>query len=105
MAEHPLMSERQTMLGGELYDPFDPDLVAGRERARGPCQALNATRESQHDERRAILRDLFGAGGDSVWMQPPFPGVHIGSRTSSAPGASSRAMFRMESSRRGTRAV
>jgi maltose O-acetyltransferase len=60
------------MLAGELYDPLDPELVALRERARDSCQALNATREQQHEERRRILRDLFGKGGDSVWMQPPF---------------------------------
>jgi maltose O-acetyltransferase len=66
------MTEREKMLAGKLYDPFDPELVAARERARDLCQALNATRESEQDERRGILRDLFGAGGDSVWMQPPF---------------------------------
>ncbi|HEU4588374.1 MAG TPA: maltose acetyltransferase domain-containing protein [Gemmatimonadales bacterium] len=26
--------EREKMLAGELYDPLDPELVAGRERAR-----------------------------------------------------------------------
>ena len=67
-----MKSERQKMLGGELYDPLDPELVAGRERARDLCQALNATREGQQEERRRILRDLVGAGGESVWMQPPF---------------------------------
>jgi maltose O-acetyltransferase len=66
------MTEREKMLAGELYDPFDPELVAARERARDRCQTLNATRESQQQERRRILSDLFGKGGDSVWMQPPF---------------------------------
>jgi maltose O-acetyltransferase len=65
-------SERQKMLAGEMYDPFDPDLVAGRERARDLCQSLNATREGDHDARRQILQQLFGRGGDTVWMQPPF---------------------------------
>ena len=60
------------MLAGELYDPLDAELVAGRERARDLCQALNATREAQQEERRRILVTLFGRGGDSVWMQPPF---------------------------------
>jgi maltose O-acetyltransferase len=46
--------------------------VAARTRARDLCAALNATRDRDEDERRRILRDLFGAGGDSVWMQPPF---------------------------------
>ena len=65
-------TERSKMLAGELYDPLDPALIAARTRARDLCQILNATREVQADERRRILRDLFGAGGDSVWMQPPF---------------------------------
>lgn len=65
-------SEREKMLAGALYDPLDPELVAGRERARDLCQALNATREGEGDARRAILRELFGRGGDTVWMQPPF---------------------------------
>ncbi len=60
------------MLAGELYDPLDPELVAGRERARDLCQALNASRETEANARRAILRELFGRGGDTVWMQPPF---------------------------------
>lgn len=65
-------SELQKMLAGELYDPMDPELVAARIRARELCQALNVTREAEHDERRRILLELFAAGGDTVWMQPPF---------------------------------
>jgi maltose O-acetyltransferase len=60
------------MLAGELYDPLDAELVAARDRARDLCQALNATREAQKKERRELLRELFGSGGGSVWMQPPF---------------------------------
>jgi maltose O-acetyltransferase len=67
-----MKTERQKMLAGELYDPMDPELSAARARARDLCQALNATREAEQDERRGILGELFGAGGDSVWMQPPF---------------------------------
>jgi maltose O-acetyltransferase len=67
-----MSSERQKMLAGEPYNPLDPDLTAARARARDLCQDLNATREAQHDERRQILRELFGRGGDTVWMQPPF---------------------------------
>jgi len=66
------MSEREKMLAGELYDPLDAELVLARERARDLCQALNATREGEQEARRRILRQLLPAGGDSVWMQPPF---------------------------------
>jgi maltose O-acetyltransferase len=67
-----MRTERDKMLAGEMYDPFDPELVVGRRRARDLCQALNATRDADEQGRRRILVDLFGAGGDSVWMQPPF---------------------------------
>jgi maltose O-acetyltransferase len=67
-----MASVREKMVAGELYDPLDPELVVLRERARDLCQELNATREGQRDQRRRILGELFGAGGDTVWMQPPF---------------------------------
>ena len=67
-----MRSERLKMLAGEPYDPMDPELVAARERARDLCRALNATPEADRDRRRGILVELFGGGGDSVWMQPPF---------------------------------
>ncbi|MCI0461742.1 MAG: sugar O-acetyltransferase [Gemmataceae bacterium] len=67
-----MRSEREKMLAGELYDPLDAELVRARNRARDLCQDLNATREDQQDERRRILRELFGSGGADVWMQPPF---------------------------------
>lgn len=80
-----MRTERQKMLDGELYDPFDPELVAAREHARTLCQALNITKEAEQRERRRILLDLFGDGGDSVWMQPPFHcdygcNIHLGAR-------------------------
>jgi maltose O-acetyltransferase len=65
-------SEREKMLAGELYDALDPELVAARARARDLCQALNATREGDAAGRRGVLRALFAAGGETVWMQPPF---------------------------------
>jgi maltose O-acetyltransferase len=78
-------TEREKMLAGERYDPLDPDLVAGRIRARDLCQALNASAEVDTSRRRQLLTSLFGAGGDTVWMQPPFycdygENIHLGER-------------------------
>ncbi len=67
-----MRSEREKMLAGELYNALDPELVTARNRARDLCQALNRSREEDVEERRRILQDLFGTGGDTVWMQPPF---------------------------------
>src|SRR5579875_2894662 len=67
-----MRTEQDKMLAGELYDALDPELIRNRDRARDLCQALNTTRESEHEIRRKILLQLFAKGGDTVWMQPPF---------------------------------
>jgi maltose O-acetyltransferase len=67
-----MRTERDKMLAGELYDALDPDLLRDRDRARDLCQILNASRESDREIRRQLLIQLFGKGGDTVWMQPPF---------------------------------
>src|SRR5437764_11343127 len=82
---HAMRTELEKMLAGELYDPLDPELVRARNRARDLCQDLNATREADQDARRRILCELFGSGGESVWMQPPFfcdygSNIHLGER-------------------------
>lgn len=80
-----MKTQRQKMLAGDLYDPLDPELIAARAKARDLCQALNNTREAEQEERRRFLNELFGAGGDTVWMQPPFycdygANIHLGER-------------------------
>jgi maltose O-acetyltransferase len=67
-----MATEREKMLAGELYDALDPELVALRGRARDLCHELNASSESEIERRRAILVELLGEGGDSLWLQPPF---------------------------------
>ncbi|MBS9405708.1 sugar O-acetyltransferase [Halomonas sp. TRM85114] len=66
-----MATEWEKMLSGALYDPLAPALVRAHKRASDLCQDLNVTREGE-EERRRILRQLFGRGGDTVWMQPPF---------------------------------
>ena len=65
-------TERELMLAGELYDPFDPELVAARVRARDLCQALNASAKPSRTSAARILRDSSGRRRGRVWMQPPF---------------------------------
>src|SRR5690625_1071930 len=65
-------SEWQKMVSGELYDPADEELAQARRRARGLLRELNALKDEQEDERRGILASLFGKGGESARVQPPF---------------------------------
>jgi maltose O-acetyltransferase len=79
------MTEREKMLAGELYDPLDEELVAARTRARNLCWELNATHDDDKERRRRILQELFGFGGETAWVQPPFfcdygKNIHLGQR-------------------------
>lgn len=56
------------MIAGDLYDAMDAELVAARDRTRKLCWQLNA----QPTPERTLLTELFGKGGDSVWLHPPF---------------------------------
>lgn len=80
-----MSTERERMLGGELYDPLDPGLAAARRRARDLCRALNGTHDAEEHERRRILEALLGAGGGDAWIEPPFycdygSNIHLGQR-------------------------
>src|SRR5580698_6815500 len=65
-------TEREKMFAGEMYNALDPGLVRARDRARDLCQTLNATHEADRQLRRELLLKIFGKGGDTVWLQPPF---------------------------------
>ncbi|MGV3721243.1 MAG: sugar O-acetyltransferase [Actinomycetota bacterium] len=67
-----MRTERAKMLAGELYDALDPELVRARNTARKLCQELNASLEENESIRRRILSELFGSGGETAWLQPPF---------------------------------
>jgi maltose O-acetyltransferase len=78
-----MATEREKMLAGELYDPLDPDLVAARRWAHDLCYEFNASRDADETDRRRILMELLGAGGDNVSIQPPFfcdygQNIHLG---------------------------
>jgi maltose O-acetyltransferase len=67
-----MRSQKEKMLGGELYDPLDPQLSAERRRARLLSKALNETSDDQQEERARLIKDLIPASGVGVWIEPPF---------------------------------
>lgn len=60
------------MLSGALYDASDPELVAGRKRARRLARLYNATTEEEPEERERLLREMFGRLGARPDVEPPF---------------------------------
>ena len=67
-----MISQKERMMGGELYDPLDPQLAAERRRARLVFKALNDTSDDQQDERARLIKELIPAAGAGVWIEPPF---------------------------------
>lgn len=66
------MTEKEKMLAGALYDAFDPELVAERRHAQRLLARYNATGADQGQTRASLLRELLGAAGDGVDIQPRF---------------------------------
>jgi len=67
-----MVTEKEKMLAGEMYDATDPQLILERRRARDLCKSLNETHDSEQELRDSIARELFGRAGDGIWIEPPF---------------------------------
>jgi len=67
-----MVTEKEKMLAGEMYDATDPQLTAERRRARDLCRSLNESHDNEQELRNRIIRELFGSAGDAVWIEPPF---------------------------------
>ncbi|KNB70700.1 sugar O-acetyltransferase [Brevibacillus reuszeri] len=66
------ITEKEKMIGGELYFASDPDLVADRENARRLVRLFNQSLEAEYSLRTKLLRELFGRVGSSITIEPPF---------------------------------
>lgn len=67
-----MKTEKEKMLAGELYSAADPELRKEFFRAKKLTREYNASAEEQPRERLRILRELFGACGEKIYVEPPF---------------------------------
>jgi maltose O-acetyltransferase len=67
-----MKSEKQKMLEGELYEPWDEELMKERERARYLVRQFNSTTETEFDKRVELIKQMFGSAGEKVYMEPNF---------------------------------
>ena len=65
------MTERQLQQSGHLY-LLDEELLQLHNRAKSVTRRLNATLETQREERKALTRELFGKAGEGAYIEPPF---------------------------------
>ncbi|QSG06697.1 sugar O-acetyltransferase [Halapricum desulfuricans] len=78
-----MTSEKAKMLAGEPYDPMDPQLRAERRAARQLTSLFNETDPTERERRRTLLEALFGSGGETAFVEPPFhcdygSQIHVG---------------------------
>jgi maltose O-acetyltransferase len=66
------VTEREKMVAGRPYLADDPELAAGRVRARRLAAGYGASDPGDDVARRALLRELFAAVGEHTVVEPPF---------------------------------
>lgn len=62
----------EKMQDGEVYDDFDRDLFNRRVEAKKLFREYNRTDDSETEKRQDIMRRLFRAVGENVWIEPDF---------------------------------
>lgn len=66
------MSEKEKMLSGEGYFSNDAELFEERQRAKELCMRYNSLTPAQDNERKKIIKKLFGKIGDNFIIEPNF---------------------------------
>lgn len=65
------MTEREKMLAGQWYQPWDAELDRMRQQAKLLLWELNNLRPDQLEQRGQILQKLLGAFGEESYIEPP----------------------------------
>lgn len=66
------MTEKERMLSGKPYLAFEKELLDDRQRAKGLVYEINTLHPFKLDERRILLKELFGKTGENFFVEPPF---------------------------------
>lgn len=75
-----MRTEKEKMLAEELYNAGNLELKTMRQKARQLTRLFNNTTEEQLDYRTELLKQLLGATGKNIVIEPPFRcdyGCHI----------------------------
>lgn len=60
------------MIAGELYEAFQVELIAEREKANKLFTQLNNLGKTLAEDRQEILKNLLGKYGKNLWVESPF---------------------------------
>ncbi len=67
-----MQSEKQKMIAGEDYFPITDELTQERTRAKELCYKFNSLPNTKPEERKEILKELFGKCEDDIAIESNF---------------------------------
>lgn len=67
-----VMTEREKMLAGQLYDCGDPELLTQWHKAKNLMRDYNRLDSENSEEKDRILTELLGGRGQNLWITAPF---------------------------------
>lgn len=67
-----IRSQKERMLAQELYLASDPELRRDALNGRRLLRLINQTDETQLDDRKQLVKELLGASGENIYIEPPF---------------------------------
>ncbi|MBQ8884930.1 MAG: sugar O-acetyltransferase [Clostridia bacterium] len=65
------MTNAEKMHSGMIYDPADGDIMSEQLMRLDRLCDFNATRPTQMDKRKAILKEMFAEIGENCYIEPP----------------------------------
>lgn len=71
-AEVSVMTEREKMLAGELYDCGDQELIERWHKAKNLVREYNRINSENLAEKEKVLSELLGGKGKNLWITAPF---------------------------------
>ncbi len=63
---------KDKMHSGEIYDPFDKDIMQEQTKRLEMLYDYNATRPSEGEKRQKMLKEMFADIGENCYIEPPF---------------------------------
>ena len=67
-----MLTEKQKMLNGELYNPADNQLCQDRVRVKMLCQNYNNLSYDLLSQRKDLLKTILGSSGENITIEPNF---------------------------------
>lgn len=67
-----IMTEREKMLAGELYDCGDKELLTQWHKGKDLAREYNNCKSSDLQTKNKILTELLGGRGENLWITAPF---------------------------------